>query len=97
MNIYKQVSKPLPKPGIFISGSRTGREPLPREIRKTIKVESSLDLNLESYPTITTPSGKVTNEMIKELLNQRIRQNNELTSSSPPGRGKSRNQDLNIN
>jgi hypothetical protein len=46
MNIYKQVNKKLPKPGIFISGSRTGREPLPREIRKTIRVEgSSMDLN----------------------------------------------------
>jgi hypothetical protein len=49
MNIYKQVNKPLPKPGIFISGSRTGREPLPREVSKTIKVDgSSLDFNVET-------------------------------------------------
>lgn len=38
-NIYKQVNQKLPKPGIFISGSRTGREPLPREIKRTIRKE----------------------------------------------------------
>lgn len=46
-NIYKQVSQKLPKPGIFISGSRTGREPLPREIRRTIKKEGD---ELQIFP-----------------------------------------------
>jgi len=39
----------------------------------------------------------VTSDLIKEQLKQRMRSNLELVSSSPQGRGKSRNIDLNFN
>jgi hypothetical protein len=72
-DIYKQNNKPLPKPGIFISGSRTGREPLPRETKRNISLKKdTFDiLNLELSPRekdIGQSSGKVTNQMIKDQL-----------------------------
>lgn len=52
-NIYKQVNKALPKPGIFVSGSATGRGALPRMTKKTLKVKdglSGLSINVDASP-----------------------------------------------
>lgn len=71
-DIYKQINKPLPKPGIFISGSRTGREPLPREIKRNISKKGTIDIiNIDLSPRdkdTGRSSGKVTNQMIKDQL-----------------------------
>lgn len=64
-DIYKQINKPLPKPGIFISGSRTGREPLPRETKRTISKKDTIDvINIDMSPRLreADPDGpKITN------------------------------------
>lgn len=71
-DIYKQINKPLPKPGIFISGSKTGREPLPREIKRNISKKDTFDIiNIDLSPRdkdTGRSSGKVTNQMIKDQL-----------------------------
>lgn len=94
-NIYKQVNKPLPKPGVFFSGSPTGRGPLPREIRRTVKYSDGLkglEINVDSSPRGSNSGSHFgVNQLTKDPTLDKLKQSNSKLTMS---RGRSRNMDL---